>query len=384
MQREEEEVQENAPLVEDLEPARPQEEEYKEGALERWCSFLYHYTTPKEVNIKDRRLGYMYTFFLVAISLYLVIVVFAINKGYLDNEQAQGKALVQILGSAVTNDNYTYVWDTVEEAVGGRETNTAFVPSKIIRTRRQYQGLCASTRLFCELDSDCKTSDLPNYIETPQCGRTPEGRGGCVVWQWCPPENSNNSETYYLKGAGDQQIWIRTDVKFRELSEKHKQTFDDDSPTVYPDQDANTFRLRDMLYLAGSNYSDIVEKGAVLSVRMFSQCTKNPEEKCDEHMEVDRMDSLTGFGYSTTYARYYREQGVFMRDLYHMFGVRVIVNSFGVFQKPSLQQIVLQISAAIGQLIAAKKLTDAVMTMLMKEKRHYNDLKVLQSKDFND
>ena len=57
---------------------------------------------------------------------------------------------------------------------------------------------------------------------------------------------------------------------------------------------------------------------------------------------------------------------------------------FWVEQKPSLQQIVLQVSAAIGQLIAAKKLTDAVMTMLMKEKRHYNDLKIVQSKDFND
>ena len=378
----EEEAQDNAPLME--EQAAPPADDYEESWMQRWCSFLYNYTTPKEVNIKDRRLGYMYTFFLVIIALYLVIVVFAINKGYLDYEQDQGKAYVQILGNAVSNDNLTYVWDTAEETIGGRETNTAFLPTKVLVTRRQFQGLCASPQLYCDRDSQCSTSDLPNVIEAPLCGQTPDGTRGCMTWQWCPPEIQQYSDVYYLEGGADQQLWIRTDVKFRDLSSKHQQTFDEDDPTVYPDQDADTFRLRDLLYLTGSNYTDVVEKGAVLSVRMFSQCTKNPQEKCDTHVEVDRMDSLTGFGYSTSYARYYRENGVLMRDLYHMYGVRVLVNVFGVFQKPSLQQIVLQVSAAIGQLIAAKKLTDAVMAMLMKEKRHYNDLKVVQSKDFND
>lgn len=380
----EEEKQDHDPLIDEQAQEAPAEEEYQTSWLERWCGFLYTYTTPKEVNIKDRRLGYMYTFFLVAIGLYLLIIVFAINKGYLDYEQDQGKAYVQILGNAVTTENFTYVWDTAEEVMGGKETNTAFIPTKVVITRRQFQGLCASPLLTCQRDSQCSTSDLPNVIETPTCGETPDGRRGCVTWQWCPPETPQSSQVYYLQGTGEQEIWIRTDVKFRYLSDKHKQTFDKEDPIVYPDQDANAFRVRDLLYLTGTNYTDIVEKGAVISVRMYSQCTKNPQEKCDTHLEVDRMDSLTGFGYSTSYARYYRENGVLMRDLYHMYGLRILVNVFGVFQTPSLQQIVLQVSAAIGQLIAAKKITDVVMTMLMKEKRHYNDLKIVQSKDFND
>lgn len=347
-----------------------------------WRDYLkwtVRYETSQQINIKNRYLGYLYWTCFVLIMLYIVIYVFIISMQYLDEEKAEGLLYPKLLGSAVSEENNTYYWDIAEEVPWGEEGNTVFVPSKVVITRRQVQGACANPQLYCESDADCTSNDLPNVVETETCGDTmEEGTKGCLSWGWCPPENSQNSTTYYLEGASHQLIWLRYQLMFTQIARTEVSTLDESSNEVFPGEGSDTFEVNDLLLMAGSNFTDIVETGAVFQVKTVVMCVSNPEEQCDTHVEVKRMDDLDGNGFSLSYANYYRIDGVLYRDLRRMIGVRFLLTCSGMYKTPSLQKVVLQLASAIGLLIAASAATDGIMLNLLREKEHYRKLKIME------
>ena len=342
------------------------------------------YQTSKDVRILDRRLGYIYYGTLTAIIIYLVVVVFIINKDYLDNEKAEGSVYSILLGVAYSAGTNSYVWDVPEENPWGQETSAVFVPSKIIITRRQIYGLCVDPLLYCENDADCSTIDLPNVIEVKQCNETTEGTKGCLSWKWCPPENSVSSVVYYLENAAQQVIWTRMKVEFNRLSTFTINTLGSKEMVKYPEPGSNAWETNDIALMAGFNFSDVTEKGAVVQATLVYQCLANPTKECDTHLEVTRLDSVGSGGYSISYAEYYREGDIQYRDLYHMKGVRILFNSVGIYIASSLSKIVLQLASALGLIIAAHAITDGVMLNVLKEKSHFKQLKVKESGDFNE
>ncbi|CAG9312468.1 unnamed protein product [Blepharisma stoltei] len=349
-----------------------------------FMSFLKDYQTSKDVSIKDRRLGYIYKISFVVILLYLIIVVFLINKQYLDIEKVNGDIYVTLIGSARSTGDNEYVWDITEENPWGHETVSAFVPSKVIITKKQTYGLCVDPLLYCETDDDCDPIDLPNVIEGNHCQDTSEGTKGCGSWKWCPPENNDTSVIYYLEGASHQILWARWKVEFDMVGSTTKDTYSTDDIELYPGPNSNAWEVNDITLLTGSNFSDITDKGAVIQVSVVVLCVANPFEDCNTHMQARRLDEVDGGGYSIQYAHYYREGDTLYRDLYHMKGVRFLFDSLGVYIGISLYKIVLQISSALGLLIAASAITDGVMLSLLKEKSHFRMLKVKESQDFNE
>ena len=344
-------------------------------------SFLKNYETIKEVRIMDRRLGYIYYGCFALIVLYLVIFVFLINKAYLDQEKAQGSAYVRVLGQAVSG--LDYAWDAAEQNPWGLETNTAFIPSKVIVTQRQVQGICPDPYLYCESDSDCQPIDIPNVVEGKSCQETTEGTKGCTAWRWCPPESSESTE-YYLENASEQLVWGRYKVEFKRIKEEVKENYSTEGLLMYPDPNANTWEVSDLTQLAGFNFSDIVEKGAVVQVLWVIKCTVTLSEDCEDYLEVKRVDDIGGGGYAVYHSYYYREGDLLYRDLYHMKGVKFLFKVTGIYITPSLYKAVLQFASALGLLIAATAITDGVMLSLLKEKSHFRKLKIQETEDLND
>lgn len=60
-------------------------------------------------------------------------------------------------------------------------------------------------------------------------------------------------------------------------------------------------------------------------------------------------------------------------------GIRILAKAQGTVSEWSLISIVLQISSAIGLLLAAKTLTDLVMLSAFREKNHYSNMKYLRT-----
>lgn len=343
-----------------------------------YCRQLVLYESSQQVNIKNRFLGYIYWTCFATIMLYILIYVFIVSKQYLDEEKAEGIVYPKLLGSAVSEENSTYYWDLAEEVPWGEEGNSVFVPAKVVITRRQVQGSCANPQLYCESDDDCTSNDLPNVVETEECGDTLEGSKGCMSWGWCPPENSYNSTTYYLEGASKQIMWLRYQLLFRQIIDTEVGTLDDSSFDMFPGEGSDAYEVNDLLLQGGTNFSDIVETGAVFQVKTVVLCVMNPEEQCDTHVEVKRLDDLDGNGFALSYANYYRVNGTLYRDLRRMIGVRFLLSCSGIYKAPSFQKIVLQLASAIGLLIAASAVTDAIMLYLLSEKQHYRKLKILE------
>jgi ATP P2X receptor. len=135
--------------------------------------------------------------------------------------------------------------------------------------------------------------------------------------------------------------------------------------------------------MVGSNFSDITEKGIVIQATIVLECVANPTEVCETHLEAKRLDSIDSGGFSISYAKYYRENNVLYRDLYHMKGVRVLFSSTGLYIAASFYNIVLQLASALGLIIASNAITDGIMLNLLKEKRHFKMLKVKEVEDMN-
>ena len=345
---------------------------------------LKYYTTSKDVRILDRRLGYIYYTSLALIVTYLVVVVFIINQQYLDTEKVEGSVYVTLLGQAYSTGSLPYVWDVPEENPWGPETAAVFVPSKVILTRKQFYGVCADPLLFCETNADCSPVDLPNVIEGSSCLDTAEGTKGCLAWKWCPPDNSMTSTVYYLENAAHQIVWVRLKVEFSRLTKLSKDTLDSDHIELYPGANSDSWEVNDIALMAGFNFSDITEKGAVVQATIVLGCISNPTENCDTRLEVKRLDSVDSGGYSISFAEYYREGDTLYRDLYHMKGVRILFSSVGVYVAASLFNMILQLASALGLIIACNAITDGVMLNLLKEKTHFQKLKVKDDKDFKE
>lgn len=355
---------------------------FKEQVLE-YFSFVTSYHSSKDVRILDRRLGYIHHGTLSLILIYLIVVVFLINKSYLDIEKVEGFTYTSLIGSAYTTGENAYVWDEPEENPWGHETSAVFIPSKVVVTKGQYQGVCADPYLYCESDEDCSTDDLPNVIENAKCSESVTGTYGCEAWRWCPPE-SNNSEIYYIENAGHQIVWARYKVEFTRLASLSKDSLGDEEYELYPGQNSNAWEVSDIILMAGTNFSDVTDKGALFKATIVLKCIRNPSEECDTFLEVQRLDEPDSGGYSMMHAEYYRRGSVLHRDLYHFKGVRILFSNYGIYVTASLFNIVLQIASSLGLIIASNAITDAVMLNVLKEKSHFKMLKVKESEDLNE
>jgi hypothetical protein len=73
------------------------------------------------------------------------------------------------------------------------------------------------------------------------------------------------------------------------------------------------------------------------------------------------------------------QHGSGSRTLYEATGIKLFAKTSGTVQELSLYNIVLQLSSAIGLLLAAKSLTDFVMLKVFNEKNHYANMKFIKT-----
>lgn len=100
--------EEERPLNEEDNEAPERQQSFWQKIKES-LGFFKDYYTSKNVAIRDRRLGFIYNASFVIICLYLVIVVFLINKQYLDQEKVTGDVFITLIGSARSTGETPYV-----------------------------------------------------------------------------------------------------------------------------------------------------------------------------------------------------------------------------------------------------------------------------------
>jgi len=337
---------------------------------------VFAYETVKWVRVLDRRLGIVYYTMLLIIVVYIVLYVCIIEKQYLDFEKSTGWIMVQVLGNQ--KSDVGVIWDTYDRITNPGEQGAVFIPTKILITRGQNQdGYCESPLHKCSVDADCDIDD--ELLQKSQCSN-----GFCMRRQWCPaenPEQATTTETQYLE-FNDVELWFSTYVHYHKF-QLDVSTTDEDQQIEYPMKRANTYPLEDLIRMANLDSEEVIENGAVLIANALLDCNLDSGE-CTSHLETINVDTKAGYNY--IYDHIYFEDGdpnKRRRDVYRMYGVRLLAFATGFGAKTSFPMIVLQVSSGIALMMIAQTTADMWMMYIVAEKKHYTEQKILQTEDFN-
>eukprot|EP00438_Fugacium_kawagutii_P003988 Skav200878 [mRNA] locus=scaffold4880:80243:84908:+ [translate_table: standard] len=103
---------------------------------------------------------------------------------------------------------------------------------------------------------------------------------------------------------------------------------------------------------------------------------ENDSGRARHRVMTANVDTKTGFNH--VYENIYYEDGVRKRDVYRMFGIRVVTSATGFGGKTKFSQIVLQLSSGIALLGTAELLADFWLMNCVPERKHYTDQKIRQ------
>ncbi|CDW84521.1 p2x purinoceptor 1-like [Stylonychia lemnae] len=338
--------------------------------------FSYH--TQQELNVLDRRLGYVFYTAFFFIFVYIVIYTFGIQKQYLVRIQKEGFMYLKASGEAYsTIDEVNYSWDPSNLLFMSIEDQSIFIPTKLIIERGQEIGECQNEKLPCRKDADCTRQKYPEInIQESQClsSTLNTNKKYCTMKQWCLPKDIK-PEVHILQNVEHFNLIMDSYLQFND--EIIRSQSSDGKQIEYPHSNPTQFKLNDLIQISGvTNFDKVREKGAVLITTIIWRCTE--ETGCSRGIEVTRMDqSEAGFFEQKT--QYYVENGRQKRILTKANGIRIFTGARGYVMEWSLINIVLQISSAIGLLIASRSLTDFVMLNLFREKNHYANMKFFKT-----
>jgi hypothetical protein len=334
---------------------------------------VFAYDTVKEVKVLDRRLGMIYYAVLMLVFFYIVIYVFMIKQQYLDKEKTTGWILTKVVNPAHDKDGNP--WDIMDSVTNPGDQGAVFVPTKVLVTRGQVQeGYCESKLHPCSAPADCDIGD--EALQKPECSN-----GFCVRRQWCPAQSEGAPETttHYVD-TGGYDVWFQTNLHYHKFM-LDVSTTDEPEPRKYPQDHPNTFPVHDLLRMANIEPDSIKDNGAVITVNNIFSCDLN-EHVCDRSLEANNIDTTTGFNYVQNH--FYMDGGVRKRDTFRYYGIRIVAFATGLGKKTSFANIVLQVSSAIALLSVAQTAADVFLQYIVPERRHYVDMKVIPTEDFNE
>eukprot|EP00439_Symbiodinium_sp_Y106_P073153 s1527_g13.t1 len=329
---------------------------------------VFAYDTVKLVRILDRRLGFIYWGVQALVAFYMIVIVFIMNKAYQDTEKSTGWMLTQVLQPQISHLGIS--WDVYDRITNPGEADAVFIPTRILITRGQTQEdeYCESPSHPCKEARDCNVGD-------PQVQRMECQNGFCMRRQWCPAENENwaTTETHYLE-FDNVELWFKSYVHYHKFG-LDVTTADEKASIKYPQRGANTYRLQDLIRMTNYAPEEFVELGAVMVLNGLFDCNLDTE-LCEMKVETATVDTKTGFNH--VYENIYYENGVRKRDVYRMYGIRVLTLATGFGGKTKFSQIVLQLSSGIALLGTAELIADFWLMNCVPERKHYTEQKIKQ------
>merc|ERR1719486_953025 len=248
-----------------------------------------------------------------------------IKRQYLDYEKSNGFIMTKVLNPSYAND--TIPFDVFEAVHNPGESGALFIPTRVMVTRNQGQkGSCENPGYPCDSDEDCDTGD---DMSTGKCSNSM-----CVRRGWCPSETVRTPGTEVYKiDASSYDLWFQGRVLYHKFRADVGNT-EDPSPIFYPNENANTYPMHDILRMAEVGVDDIWKDGAIILVSALFDCDLS-KDSCETTIESVAVHTATGFNFK--HANYYEEGGERKRDSYWFYGIRLIIFSTGLGFPPSSQ-----------------------------------------------
>lgn len=355
---------------------------------------LLYYETVKVVEIQNWKLGLLHYTIVLLILGYVVGYSIIYSKGYQGTDGLIGTTNIKVKGVAYyLNGSDLQVWDAYDVVYPPKEDSAVFLTTNVHIQRGQQRSVCSGNdnkTEGCTKDSDCTPGmETLNGIATGKCDTS---TGYCYINAWCPPEDDvPASQAQRLHNVGNFTIFVRVNVDFPKFKVIRDNTGESDQENeTAPIFGYNLFTPTEIVENTGYSFDDIATYGAVVAVEINWDCNFDlSAKKCNPKFNFRRIDnphSSFSPGYNFRYTKEYlapTDNGTFVytRDLYKVYGLRIIFLLSGQAGKFDVVPLLINLGAGLGLLSVATIVSDVLVLYIIPKHEFYKKSKYQPVKD---
>ncbi|KAK1787897.1 hypothetical protein P4O66_016382, partial [Electrophorus voltai] len=374
----------------------------KSYIVEAVSSFLFEYETPRQVLVRNRRVGIACRLIQLGVLGYIIGWVFIYEKGYQNEDTAIYSVFTKMKGVAYTQiSGVEKVWDMSDYVFPDQGGDSFVVMTNFIITFGQTQSKCPevkfivnSIQAFCHIstlrsspilhqtsqwvqdtvplpdgknncnsDADCETGQIKRTGNGHMTGNCVNTTHTCEIVTWCPVEDDRQiPNPPCLLAAENFTLFIKNSITFPEFKVDRSNLVESvDASYIkrclyHPATDplCPIFKLGDIVRLSGFNFTEVARVGGSIGVLIDWECDldysiQNCKPKYKFHgLYGSGTTGQASVGYNFRKANYYVEDKVQKRTLMKVFGLRIEVIVHGLARKFDIIPTLTAIGSGVG------------------------------------
>ncbi|RXN10374.1 P2X purinoceptor 1-like protein [Labeo rohita] len=364
-----------------------------------FANFFFEYETPRQVLVKNKRVAVVCRIIQMGVLAYIIGWVFMYEKGYQTVDTAIGSVFTKMKGVSFTNiSGKERIWDAADYVFPEQGDSSFVVMTNYIVTVGQKQGKCPELldkkiKNNCTSDKDCDEGKYKRTGNGHMTGKCVQNTSTCEIYSWCPVENDTDiPKPAILLTAENYTLFIKNSITFRQfdvvrsnLVESVDQNYIN-TCLFHPKTDplCPIFRLGDIVERSGFNFTEIAYAGGAIGVLIDWDCNLDLSIKhCKPKYEFYGLygtgkndeKEKPSLGYNFRYAKYYMENGVEMRTLMKVYGVRIDIIVHGRAGKFDIIPTLTAIGSGVGIFGVATVVCDLLLLYLVPKRDFYKNMK---------
>ncbi|XP_067113167.1 P2X purinoceptor 1 isoform X2 [Osmerus mordax] len=358
--------------------------------------FFFEYETPRQVLVRNRRVGVVCRLIQLGVLAYIIGWVFIYEKGYQSIDTAVGSTFTKMKGVGYTNvSGHERIWDVADYVFPEQGDSSFVVMTNFIVTEGQQMGKCPELpdKNLCSSDRDCEEGKYKRTGNGHMTGKCVNSTRTCEVLAWCPVEDDRTiPDPPLLISAENHTLFIKNSVTFPHFRVSRSNLVEEVDIKYLRNCSYNPvdhplcpiFKLGDIVKLSGFNFSTIAKVGGAIGIVIDWTCNLDLDRsKCrpsytfhglyGNPAETDK--ARTSVGYNFRFAKHYVEGGVKKRTLYKVFGIRMDIIVSSVARKFDIIPTLTAIGSGVGIFGVATVVCDLVLLNVLSKRKYYKNMK---------
>ncbi|XP_028452233.1 P2X purinoceptor 1 isoform X2 [Perca flavescens] len=358
--------------------------------------FLFEYETPRQVLVRNRRVGVVCRLIQLGVLAYIIGWVFIYEKGYQSTDIAVSSVFTKMKGVGYTNiEGRERVWDVADYVFPPQGDSSFVVMTNYIITEGQKMGKCPELhgKHNCSSHADCEGGSFKRTGHGQMTGVCLNATKTCEVLAWCPVEDDDNiPDPPMLMSAENYTLFIKNSVTFPLFGVSRSNLVENIdsayiSKCLYDPTNAPLcpiFRLGDIVKLSGFKFETIARVGGAIGIVVDWTCNldvdvKHCIPKYNFHglygnaAETDQ--ARASVGYNFRYAKHYLEDNEQKRTLLKVFGIRFDIIVQSLARKFDIIPTLTAIGSGVGIFGVATVVCDLVLLYLLPKREFYKNMK---------
>ncbi|XP_031166563.1 P2X purinoceptor 1 isoform X3 [Sander lucioperca] len=354
--------------------------------------FFFEYETPRQVLVRNRRVGVVCRLIQLGVLAYIIGWVFIYEKGYQSTDTAVSSVFTKMKGVGYTNiEGRERVWDVADYVFPPQGDSSFVVMTNYIITEGQKMGKCPELqgKHNCSSHADCEGGSFKRQM-TGVCLNATKT---CEVLAWCPVEDDVKiPDPPMLMSAVNYTLFIKNSVTFPLFGVSRSNLVENIdnayiSKCLYDPTDAPLcpiFRLGDIVKLSGFKFETIARVGGAIGIVVDWTCNLDVDVKhCipkytfhglyGNAAETDQ--ARASVGYNFRYAKHYLEDKEQKRTLLKVFGIRFDIIVQSLARKFDIIPTLTAIGSGVGIFGVATVVCDLVLLYLLPKREFYKNMK---------